>query len=111
MTMRRKILVTTAGLGLIGALIAGANADDATSPASNAPTANYSRSSGGSSSDGQLHQDYNMTQYMGNPNAHGPMFNGQTVDPQLQHSQSPGFARDLEEHQADMDRMLGTRQP
>lgn len=111
MTVRRKLLVATATVGVVGALIAGANADDAKDPSTPAPVATYGGSSGGSYGDAQLHQDYNMTQYMGNPNADGPMFSGQTTDPQLQHSQNPGFVRELEQHQADMDRMLGKGAP
>lgn len=47
-----------------------------------------------------------MTQRMAAPNAAGPMFTGQVQDDQLTHSRNPGFIRELEEHQADIDRML-----
>ena len=53
-----------------------------------------------------LQQDALMTQRMAAPNAAGPMFTGQVQDDQLVHSQNPGFVRALEEHQADIDRML-----
>ena len=53
-----------------------------------------------------LEQDALMTQRMAAPNAAGPMFTGQVQDDQLVHSQNPGFVRALEEHQADIDRML-----
>lgn len=53
-----------------------------------------------------LQQDALMTQRMAAPNAAGPMFTGQVQDDQLLHSQNPGFVRALEEHQADIDRML-----
>ncbi|MFP5487039.1 MAG: hypothetical protein ACLGHQ_01865 [Acidimicrobiia bacterium] len=53
-----------------------------------------------------LEQDALMTQRMAAPNAAGPMFTGQVQDDQLVHSQNPGFVRALEEHQANIDRML-----
>ena len=34
------------------------------------------------------------------------MFTGQVQDDQLLHSQNPAFVQALEEHQADIDRML-----
>lgn len=111
MTLRRKVLVAATALGFAfaGAVVAGVSSNDTDRPAT--PTFTPTGSSGGSYSESQLHQDYNMTRYMGNPDAAGPMFSGQLVDPQLQHSQSPAFVRELEEHQADMDRMLGKGQP
>ena len=62
-------------------------------------------------SDAQLHQDYNMTQYMSLPNATGPMFTGGAPDPQLEHSTDPAFVRRLEAHQREVDRMLGKYAP
>ncbi|HEY9555613.1 MAG TPA: hypothetical protein VIR58_02695 [Acidimicrobiales bacterium] len=53
-----------------------------------------------------LQQDALMTQRMAAPNAAGPMFTGQVQDDQLLHSQNPAFVQALEEHQADIDRML-----
>lgn len=53
-----------------------------------------------------LQRDALMTQRMAAPNAAGPMFTGQVQDDQLTHSQNPGFIRALEEHQAEIDRML-----
>lgn len=53
-----------------------------------------------------LQQDSLMTQRMSAPNAAGPMFTGQVQDDQLTHSQDPAFVRELEQHQADVDRML-----
>ena len=53
-----------------------------------------------------LQRDAEMTQRMSAPNASGPMFSGQIRDPQLAHSQNPAFVRALEDHQADIDRML-----
>jgi hypothetical protein len=59
----------------------------------------------------QLHQDYNMTQYMSDSNASGPMFTGQLTDAQLEHSSDPAFVRELEQHQRDIDRMLARGEP
>lgn len=53
-----------------------------------------------------LQRDAEMTQRMSAPTASGPMFSGQIRDEQLDHSQSPGFVKALEQHQADIDRML-----
>ena len=113
MTTRRKLLIATAALGLVGALVAGGFASE-TSPAPALPPTSPSSVAAGAGVEGvegQLHQDYNMTRYMGDPGAAGPMFSGQMVDPQLQHSQNPSFVAALEQHQADMDRMLGKGQP
>lgn len=63
--------------------------------------------SGGSTYSHELLQrDATMTQRMSTPNADGPMQRGEVYDAQLDHSQSPGFVRALEQHQADIDRML-----
>lgn len=53
-----------------------------------------------------LQRDAEMTQRMSAPTASGPMLSGQIRDEQLDHSQSPGFVKALEQHQADIDRML-----
>lgn len=53
-----------------------------------------------------LQRDAEMTQRMSAPGASGPMFSGQIRDPQLDHSQNPAFIKALEDHQADIDRML-----
>jgi hypothetical protein len=39
------------------------------------------------------------------------MFSGQMTDPQLRHSSNPAFVRELEQHQADIDRMLARSTP
>lgn len=57
-----------------------------------------------------LQRDADMTQRMSAPSASGPMFNGQIRDAQLDHSQSPAFIKALEQHQADIDRMLARPQ-
>lgn len=53
-----------------------------------------------------LQQDAAMTQQMSTPTADGPMQRGEVRDAQLDHSQNPAFVRALEQHQADIDRML-----
>lgn len=54
-----------------------------------------------------LQRDAEMTQRMAAPSADGPMQRGATADDQVVHSQNPGFVGALEQHQADVDRMLG----
>ena len=62
-------------------------------------------------SEDQLQADYDMTRYMANPDATGPMFTYGATDPQLQHASDPAFVRALEDHTAVMDRMLGRGRP
>lgn len=59
----------------------------------------------------QLQSDADMTQQMSTPNANGPMQSGQIQEPMLQRSQDPAYVRALEQHQADIDRMLGRGAP
>lgn len=52
-----------------------------------------------------LQSDANMTQQMSTPNANtDSQYHGN--DAQLERSQNPGYVRVLEQHQADIDRML-----
>ena len=54
-----------------------------------------------------LQRDAEMTQRMSVDGPPGVMEQGRTThDDQLVHSSSPGFTSDLEQHQADIDRML-----
>jgi len=53
-----------------------------------------------------LQRDSDMTQRMSTPQADGAMQRGLVRDAQLDHSQDPGFVGALEQHQADIDRML-----
>lgn len=53
-----------------------------------------------------LQRDADMTQRMSTPRADGPMQRGLVRDVQLDHSRKPGFVGALEQHQADIDRML-----
>jgi hypothetical protein len=75
-------------------------------PARPVATASAAQQSSSVDDHDTLQQDALMTQRMAAPNAAGPMFSGQVQDDQLLHSQNPGFVRALEEHQADIDRML-----
>jgi hypothetical protein len=53
----------------------------------------------------QLQRDAGMTQNMSTPNANTDSQYHRN-DEQLTHSSDPAFVRDLEAHQADIDRML-----
>ena len=57
-----------------------------------------------------LQSDLNMTQQMSTPNANTDS-QYHTNDAQLERSQDPGYVRALEQHQADIDRMLGRGSP
>ena len=115
--MRLRMTLMALGLmvgsfAFVGALLVGMAGEDtypdqpnrpvAAVPAPDVPSAVANRGPQGD----QLHQDYDMTQYMSGPGARGPMFTGQTTDPQLRHSRDPAFVQRLEQHQQDMDRML-----
>ena len=54
-----------------------------------------------------LQRDADMTQRMSTPNATGPMQNGQIIDALLTHSSNPLFVLQLEQHQRDINQMLG----
>jgi len=92
------------------AAVSGSSEPGTARPVPSAPKAATSASSAQRSSSvddhDTLERDALMTQRMSAPNAAGPMFTGQVQDDQLAHSQNPGFIRALEEHQADIDRML-----
>jgi hypothetical protein len=96
----RKLLITT--VVFVGTVIGVGLASE---PTENPGT--RSSSSGGSGySHELLQQDAEMTQRMSTPAADGPMQSGGVRDTQLDHSQDPAFVRALEQHQADIDRML-----
>ena len=63
----------------------------------------------GSSHD-QLQSDANMTQQMSAPSANTGS-QAHRNDAQLDRSQSPGYLAELEQHQADIDRMLARGTP
>ncbi len=60
----------------------------------------------GAATHAQMQLDIEMTQRMSTPIASGPMQSGQLTDSQLQRSRDPGYVLALEQHQADIDRML-----
>lgn len=78
----------------------------ATPPTATPPTPTPPAASVRADAHDTLQRDAEMTQRMSAPTASGPMFSGQIRDEQLDHSQSPGFVKALEQHQADIDRML-----
>jgi hypothetical protein len=101
----RKLLIVVSlffasvvGLGL-------ATQPDGTTP--DTPTS----SEGSSYSHELLQRDADMTQRMSTPLADGPMQRGDLRDAQLDHSLRPGFLPALEQHQADIDRMLASPAP
>lgn len=86
---------------LVGSLIAvGVTSDPSDRPA---PRLAVSSSS---YSHELLQRDAEMTQRMASPGADGPMQRGQTADDQLAHAHDRAFVGALEQHQADIDRML-----
>lgn len=135
MRLRTLFVLSVAPYVFVGAVIAavlavtGTGGPDATNPPASVPAGATATTTVGradvavtvpttdravrapTSREDQLHQDYNMTQYMSGPTASGPMFTGQITDPQLEHSSDPAFVRELEQHQADMDRMLARGTP
>jgi hypothetical protein len=96
----RRVIITAVVLfgGMLTVAAVSEPARDAGAPSQPA----YS----GSSDHNQLQRDSQMTQNMSTPNAHtGSQYHRD--DEQLSHSRNPAFVRDLEAHQADIDRMLG----
>jgi len=101
--MRKLMVVVVLFFGSVIAVGLASEPDGQSRPASS--------TSGGGYSHELLQQDAAMTQRMSAPNADGPMQRGQVRDDQLNHSQNPGFVRALEQHQADIDRMLARPTP
>ena len=85
---------------MLTALPSGPSADTPRPPAPAAVTADHS----------QLQRDADMTQQMSTPTADGPMQNGLIQEPMRQRAEDPGYVRALEQHQADIDRMLARNQ-
>ena len=102
--VRRLLFVTVAFFGSVIALGLVTAPDDA--PNRPTPTAGIVA---GYSHD-QLQSDANMTQQMSTPNANtdSPYH---ANDGQLDRSQSAGYVAALEQHQADIDRMLAQGNP
>ena len=101
--MRKLLVVAVLFFGSVIAVGLASEPDTRPAPASS--------TSGGGYSHELLQRDAEMTQRMSSPTADGPMQRGQMRDEQLDHSQDPGFVRALEQHQADIDRMLARPTP
>ena len=99
-TQMRKLLITTVVFfgTVIGVGLASEPTGTPGTPPSSSGSSGYSHE--------LLQQDAEMTQRMSTPAADGPMQSGGVRDTQLDHSQDPAFVRALEQHQADIDRML-----
>ena len=102
--LRRLLVTATLFFGLI--ITVGLAAEPDTRPAP-AP----SSASGSGASHEVLQRDADMTQRMSSPTADGSMQRGQVRDEQLDHSQNLAFVDALEQHQADIDRMLARPMP
>jgi hypothetical protein len=97
--MKKLLIVTTLFFGtVIGVGLA--------SEPDGTPTRTTTSSGGSTYSHELLQRDAAMTQRMSTPTADGPMQRGAIRDTQLDHSQSPAFVQALEQHQAEIDRML-----
>jgi hypothetical protein len=96
--LRRLIITVVVFFGGVLTLAAATEPDGGTRPPS--PPA-YS----GTYDHNQLQRDAQMTQNMSAPNANTDSQYHRS-DEQLSHSSDPAFVRDLEAHQADIDRML-----
>jgi hypothetical protein len=99
--MRKVLIATTLFFGTVIGLGLATEPDGT-------PTRTGPNSASGAYSHEVLQRDAEMTQRMSTPNADGPMQRGTVRDAQLEHSQEdPAFVGALEQHQADIDRMLG----
>ena len=101
--MKKLLVVAVLFFGSVIAIGEATKPDQRPAPATS--------SSGGGYSHELLQRDADMTQRMSAPNSDGPMQRGQVRDAQLDHSQNPAFVRALEQHQADIDRMLARPTP
>jgi hypothetical protein len=102
-----KALLVVAGALLVALLAVGAlTAPDAATPGRSGTT-----SAVGPMDQATLQQDAWMTQQMSMVGANGPMQTYSVSDPQLVHSQNPAFVRQLEQYQAEIDRMLARPRP
>lgn len=97
--MKKLLLAATLIVGTVVGLGVASEPDGTSTKAT-------TRSGGSTYSHELLQRDATMTQRMSTPNADGPMQRGEVDDAQLDHSQDAGFVRALEQHQAEIDRML-----
>ena len=101
-TLKRLLIVAVAFLGLVTTVGVVSGPGDAIPGRSSSPAAVYSHD--------ELQRAADMTQQMSTPGAN----TGSTYhagDEQLQRSSSAGYVRAVEQHQADVDRMLGRGAP
>ena len=101
-TLKRLLIVAVAFFGLMITVGVLSGPDATTTGRSSGPAAVYSHD--------ELQRAANMTQQMSTPNANtdSPYHAG---DEQLQRSSSTGYVRAVEQHQADIDRMLARGTP
>ena len=100
--LKRLLFVAVAFFGSVITLGALTTPDDAPDPARPAAVAGIPHD--------QLQADADMTQQMSAPNANTGS-QAHRNDGQLDRSQSPGYVAALEQHQADIDRMLARGTP
>ena len=100
--LKRLLVVVVALLGLMITVGVVNGPDDATSGRSSTPTAAYSHA--------ELQRAANMTQQMSTTNASTDS-QYHAGDEQLERSSNSGYVRAVEEHQADIDRMLARGAP
>ena len=100
-TSWRRLLIASLALfvSVVAFGLATAPDDQPADSTRGAPNAEYSHE--------QLQGAANMTQAMSTVNAGGRMQSGQMADDQLRQSHNPGFVDALEQHQAEVNRMLG----
>lgn len=101
--MKKVLVVVALFFGSVIALAVATEPDARPAPASSTTVGGYSHE--------LLQRDADMTQRMSLPTADGAMQRGQVPDAQLDHSRSASFVRALEQHQADIDRMLARPSP
>ena len=101
-TLKRLLIVAAAFFGLLITVGIVAGPDDGTTGRSSRPAADYSHD--------ELQPAANMTQQMSTPNAQTDA-RYHAGDEQLQRSQGAGYVQTVEQHQADVDRMLGRGAP
>lgn len=99
--LKRLLVIAVAFLGLVITVSAVSGPGEAT-PGRSSGAAVYSHN--------ELQRAANMTQQMSTPNANtdSPYHTG---DEQLQRSSNSGYVRAVEQHQADIDRMLARGTP
>ena len=101
-TLKRLLIVAVAFLALMITVGVVSGPDDTTGGRPSTPAAVYSHE--------ELQRAANMTQQMSTPNASTDS-QYHAGDEQLQRSSNTGYVRAVEQHQADIDRMLARGTP